>query len=103
MGDLARSQQEGSFAKKGADDGDKADYSESKYDEFEGWGGSVRNHVLSCIILKRDQGLTVTCWVGVCVQLFDSSTPYDEDDKDADRIYQAIDDRMDSRRKRRLD
>jgi hypothetical protein len=39
--------------------------------------------------------------VSLCVQLFDKSTPYDDDDKDADRIYQAVDDRMDGRRKRR--
>lgn len=68
MGDLARSQQEGSFAKKGADDGDKADYSESKYDEFEGWGGSVRNHVLSCITLRKDHRFDrdMLGWCVVC-------------------------------------
>src|SRR5690242_16830739 len=47
------------------DDDDKADYSESNYDEFEGYGGS----------------------------LFDSSTPYDADDKEADDIYRGVEDR----------
>jgi pre-mRNA-processing factor 6 len=76
MGDLARSQQEGGLAgggAAGAGERDKGDYSEANYDEFSGYGGA----------------------------LFGGETPYDDDDKEADKIYQAIDDRMDSRRKRR--
>lgn len=79
MGDLARSQQEGGFAAGGAgrggggERGDVGDYSESNYDEFSGYGGA----------------------------LFGGETPYDDDDREADKIYQAIDDRMDMRRKRR--
>jgi len=34
-------------------------------------------------------------------QLFGGDSPYEDDDREADKIYQAIDDRMDSRRKRR--
>lgn len=41
MGDLARSQAEGSFSAKKPDDDDKGDYSESQFDEFAGWGGAV--------------------------------------------------------------
>jgi hypothetical protein len=37
----------------------------------------------------------------VGVQIFGGDTPYDDDDLEADKIYQAIDDRMDARRKRR--
>jgi hypothetical protein len=40
MGDLARAQGEGAFGKPG-DDADKGDYSESNYDSFSGYGGSV--------------------------------------------------------------
>ena len=32
--------------------------------------------------------------------LFGDSTPYENDDAEADRIYEAVDERMDSRRKR---
>lgn len=53
------------------------------------------------IVVARRLTWVVGCLVSVCVQLFDKSTPYDDDDKDADRIYQAVDDRMDGRRKRR--
>ena len=35
------------------------------------------------------------------LQLFGGDSPYDDDDREADKIYQAIDDRMDSRRKRK--
>lgn len=49
------------------------DLNESNFDEFSGWGGA----------------------------LFGKETPYDEDDQEADKIYGAVDDRMDSRRKRR--
>lgn len=79
MGDLARSQQEGGFVAGGGGAGgggeqrEVADYSESNYDEFSGYGGA----------------------------LFGGETPYDDDDREADKIYQAIDDRMDARRKRR--
>jgi len=74
MGDLARSQSEGGFAGGGPPkDRDAGDYSEANYDEFSGYGGA----------------------------LFGGETPYDDDDREADNIYQAIDDRMDSRRKRR--
>jgi len=33
--------------------------------------------------------------------LFGNDTPYEEDDAEADRVYEAIDERMDERRKRR--
>ena len=74
MGMLAREQGELS-GKQVADmnDGDRADYSESNYDEFSGYGE----------------------------KLFSSNTPYEEDDVEADRIYEAIDERMEGRRKRR--
>ena len=35
------------------------------------------------------------------LQLFGGDSPYEDDDREADKIYQAIDDRMDARRKRR--
>eukprot|EP00727_Mastigamoeba_balamuthi_P007956 m51a1_g3781 putative pre-mrna-processing factor 6 (965) ;mRNA; r:158147-161220 len=60
-------------SKAAAADDDKEDYSESNYDQFSGYGGS----------------------------LFDSSTPYDQEDREADDIYEGVDDRMDSRRKKR--
>lgn len=55
------------------EDDDREDYSESNYDEWQGYGGSF----------------------------FDASTPYDQDDKEADEIWTSIDARMDSKRKRR--
>lgn len=51
------------------------DLSESVYDKFSGYGGS----------------------------LFDSSTPYDQEDSNADAVYEAIDNRMDTRRRARRD
>lgn len=70
MGDLARSNEEVGPQIQASD---RADYSESNYDEFSGYGGDSL--------------------------AFD--TPYDQEDLEADRIYEAIDYRMDSRRKRR--
>eukprot|EP01114_Cavostelium_apophysatum_P016856 TRINITY_DN4880_c0_g1_i1.p1 TRINITY_DN4880_c0_g1~~TRINITY_DN4880_c0_g1_i1.p1 ORF type:complete len:920 (+),score=321.96 TRINITY_DN4880_c0_g1_i1:169-2928(+) len=58
---------------KGDDDDDKEDYSESNYDEFEGYGGSF----------------------------FDPAGPYEQDDREADAVWDAIDKHMDSRRKER--
>lgn len=72
MGDLARSQGELPLtAARKKPDGDDGNYNDSNYDQFAGYGGA----------LFRD-------------------TPYEEDDAQADRIYEAIDERMDSRRKR---
>ena len=71
MGDLARGQGELKGPQAEADK-DRGDYSESNYDEFSGYSGSITQ-----------------------------STPYDDDDVEADRIYEAIDERMDSRHKRR--
>lgn len=51
---------------------EKGDYSETQYDEEYGYGGNLFG-----------------------------DTPYEEDDAEADRIYEAIDERMDERRKRR--
>ncbi|KAJ4455018.1 putative Pre-mRNA-processing factor 6 [Paratrimastix pyriformis] len=51
---------------------DRGDYSESNYDEFAGYGGSLFNNV-----------------------------PYDAEDREADAIYASVDDNMDARRKRR--
>lgn len=53
------------------DDDDKQDYSESNYDEFEGYGGS----------------------------LADPNAVYDQDDKEADEIYASVDKKMDEKRK----
>jgi len=72
MGELARDQGELSV-KQLQQDQDRGDYSESNYDEFSGYSES----------------------------LFARGTPYEEDDVEADLIYEAIDERMDSRRKRR--
>ena len=72
MGELARTQGELS-ERHVQQDQDRGDYSESNYDEFSGYGE----------------------------KLFSRGTPYEEDDVEADLIYEAIDDRMDSRRKRR--
>jgi pre-mRNA-processing factor 6 len=52
---------------------EKEDLSEANYDKFAGYGGS----------------------------LFDASTPYDEEDREADEAYAAVDDAMDGRRRRR--
>eukprot|EP00008_Paramoeba_atlantica_P014332 CAMPEP_0201492404 /NCGR_PEP_ID=MMETSP0151_2-20130828/32951_1 /ASSEMBLY_ACC=CAM_ASM_000257 /TAXON_ID=200890 /ORGANISM="Paramoeba atlantica, Strain 621/1 / CCAP 1560/9" /LENGTH=913 /DNA_ID=CAMNT_0047879193 /DNA_START=69 /DNA_END=2807 /DNA_ORIENTATION=- len=59
----------------GEDEDDKEDYSESNYDQFSGYSGSL--------IRKSD--------------------PYDHDDQEADEIYQSVDKRMDDRRKSRRD
>mmetsp|Transcript_40439 Transcript_40439/g.41250 ORF Transcript_40439/g.41250 Transcript_40439/m.41250 type:complete len:969 (+) Transcript_40439:134-3040(+) len=72
MGDLARDQGDAPQVKPSTDD-DRGDYSESNYDEFAGYSE----------------------------KLFSRGTPYEEDDEEADIIYEAVDDRMDSRRKRR--
>ncbi|CAM9708855.1 unnamed protein product [Chrysoparadoxa australica] len=73
MGDLARAQSgAGPGAKGGPGEKETMDYSESNYDEFSGYGE----------------------------KLF-SDTPYDKEDEEADRIYEAIDERMDMRTKRR--
>lgn len=56
-----------------ADDDDREDYSESNFDAFAGYAGS----------------------------LFDSTTPYDQEDKEADQVWDSIDTRMDSRRRSR--
>ena len=64
----------GRFGKERDGPGDKkGDYSESNYDEFSGFGGE---------------------------KLF-NDTPYDDDDHEADDVYKSIDDRMDSKRKRK--
>jgi len=55
------------------EDDDREDYSESNYDEFSGYGGS----------------------------LFDSSVPYEKDDEEADKVWMTVDDKMDSRRRER--
>jgi len=57
--------------KKDDDEDEDENLNESNYDEFAGYGGS----------------------------LFRSSEPYEKDDEEADAIYQAIDDRMDEKRK----
>ena len=49
-----------------------ADLNERNFDQFSGYGGSI----------------------------FGDSTPYENDDAEADRVYEAVDERMDSRRKR---
>lgn len=68
MGDLARSQVDGASAPQ---EGDRADYSESNYDEFSGYGE----------------------------RLF-AAGAYEDDDREADQIYGAVDDVMENRRKR---
>jgi len=57
--------------KKNDDDDDETDLNESNFDEFAGYGGS----------------------------LFSKHDPYEKDDEEADAIYDAIDDRMDEKRK----
>ncbi|KAI9913757.1 hypothetical protein PsorP6_006132 [Peronosclerospora sorghi] len=63
----------GGFGREKDENEDFGDYSETNYDEFSGYSS---------------RGLF-------------QDTPYDEDDKEADTIYEKVDDRMDSRRKRR--
>jgi len=53
------------------DDDEETDLNDSNYDEFNGYGGS----------------------------LFGKADPYDKDDEEADQIYDAIDTRMDEKRK----
>lgn len=65
MGDLARDQGEA------APEVDRADYSESNYDEFAGYGE----------------------------RLFAAGV-YEDDDREADNIYQSVDEQMENRRKR---
>jgi len=57
--------------KKKKEDDDEVDLNDMNYDEFAGYGGS----------------------------LFNKHDPYEKDDEEADEIYQAIDDRMDEKRK----
>jgi pre-mRNA-processing factor 6 len=74
MGDLARQQSDIGTGSGAATEGDadRADYSESNYDEFSGYGGS----------------------------LFANYGTYDDDDREADEIYACVDDKMEARRKR---
>ena len=57
--------------KRDDDDDEEEDLNESNYDEFTGYGGS----------------------------LFGKHDPYEKDDEEADAIYNAIDDRMDEKRR----
>ncbi|PRP84246.1 hypothetical protein PROFUN_08266 [Planoprotostelium fungivorum] len=61
------------IAKRKAEDGDNADYSEANYDEFEGYGGSF----------------------------VDPNAIYDAEDKEADDVWESIDRTLDQRRKAR--
>ncbi|RLN71929.1 hypothetical protein BBJ28_00015319 [Nothophytophthora sp. Chile5] len=63
----------GGFGREKDENEDFGDYSETNYDEFSGYSS---------------RGLF-------------EDTPYDQDDREADDIYEAVDERMDSRRKRR--
>lgn len=54
------------------EDDDKKDYSDSNYDEFSGYSGS----------------------------LFGSATPYEQDDREADNVWSSIDEMMEARRSR---
>ncbi|EEY56427.1 pre-mRNA-processing factor, putative [Phytophthora infestans T30-4] len=63
----------GGFGREKDENEDFGDYSETNYDEFSGYSS---------------RGLF-------------QDTPYDDDDKEADDIYEQVDERMDSRRKRR--
>eukprot|EP00644_Phytophthora_capsici_P012351 jgi/Phyca11/121918/e_gw1.46.425.1 len=63
----------GGFGREKDENEDFGDYSETNYDEFSGYSS---------------RGLF-------------QDTPYDQDDKEADDIYEQVDERMDSRRKRR--
>jgi pre-mRNA-processing factor 6 len=72
MGDLARFQSDtGNSTSAVSGDSDQADYSESNYDEFSGYGGE---------------------------KLF--TTNYEEDDVEADQIYNQVDEAMENRRRR---
>jgi len=62
----------GGLLGKKPEDAERSDLSETNYDQFSGYSQSLFN-----------------------------DTPYDRDDEEADRIYEAIDTRMDSRRKKR--
>ena len=73
MGDLARGQGEVA-GKPGNDDLDRGDYSESNYDEFAGYSAPLFST---------------------------SGTPYDEDDAEADQVYESVDEFIDGRHKRR--
>jgi pre-mRNA-processing factor 6 len=64
----------GGFGREKDENEDFGDYSETNYDEFSGY--SARGGLFQ-------------------------DTPYDEDDREADDVYEAIDERMDARRKRR--
>lgn len=115
MGDLARSQSEGGLPRDEGDR-DKGDYSESNYDDFSGYGGAVRG---LCLKICRFSGRMSSVFISYFLlptphslttpvlrphanpQLFGGDSPYEDDDREADKIYQAIDDRMDARRKRR--
>ena len=70
MGELARDQGE-LTVRHLQEETDRGDYSESNYNEFSGYGE----------------------------RLF-SGTPYEEDDIEADKIYESVDERMEGRRKR---
>ncbi|POM72428.1 Pre-mRNA-processing factor, partial [Phytophthora palmivora] len=63
----------GGFGREKDENEDFGDYSETNYDEFSGYSS---------------RGLF-------------QDTPYDQDDKEADDIYEQVDERMDARRKRR--
>lgn len=64
----------GGFGREKDENEDFGDYSETNYDEFSGY--SSRGGLFQ-------------------------DTPYDEDDREADEVYEAVDERMDARRKRR--
>lgn len=75
MGELAHDQGEMTMKpKKPQEEMDRGDYSESNYDEFSGYSGSLFNT---------------------------AGTPYDEEDAEADKIYESVDEFMDGRHKRR--
>ncbi len=71
MGDLARNQGELS-GKQVQAEVDRGDYSESNYDEFSGYGEKITGGM-----------------------------PYEEDDFEADRVYDGVDDYMEGRHKRK--
>lgn len=74
MGELARDQGETAKPKGPQEEVDRGDYSESNYDEFSGYSGSL---------------------------FASAGTPYDEEDAEADQIYESVDEFMDGRHKRR--
>jgi len=104
MGDLARLQSEGGLPRDEGDR-DKGDYSESNYDDFSGYGGAVRAHMAfvnhDTVSHKSNFFILFVFSLFLPTQLFGGDSPYEDDDREADKIYQAIDDRMDARRKRR--